>query len=107
MNSTEEEKDNSKCLKKTISLFLFYFILFFKSGFTWGREGGWGGYTQRRDPKTAFFKKKIDPDPAFYWHPSVRVCRTIRQTRSLGTFISVRSSLWIILKKIHCNTCSW
>ena len=29
MNSTEEEKDNSKCLEKVISLFLFYFILFF------------------------------------------------------------------------------
>ena len=47
MNSTEEEKDNSKCLEKIISLFLFYYF-FFKTGFTWGREGGGGGYTQRR-----------------------------------------------------------
>ena len=45
MNSTEEEKDNSKCLEKIISLFL---IFFFKTGFTWGREEGGGGYTQRR-----------------------------------------------------------
>ena len=45
MNSTEEEKDNSKCLEK-ISLFLLFF--FFKTGFTWGREGGGGGYTQGR-----------------------------------------------------------
>ena len=22
------------------------------------------------NPKTEFFKKKIDPDPEFYWHPA-------------------------------------
>ena len=36
MNSTEEEKDNSKCLEKIISLFLF---LFFQNWF-YLREGG-------------------------------------------------------------------
>ena len=44
MNSTEEEKDNSKCLEKIISLFLN--IFFFKTGFCLREGGGRVGYTQ-------------------------------------------------------------
>ena len=45
MNSTEEEKDNSKCLEKIISLFL---IFFFQNWFYLMEGGEKGGYTQRR-----------------------------------------------------------
>ena len=40
MNSTEEEKDNSKWLEKIISLFLLLF--FFQNWFYLREGGGWG-----------------------------------------------------------------
>ena len=79
MNSTEEEKDNSKCLEK-ISLFLLFF--FSKLVLLEGGRGVGAGTPRdvpgisvsvsvtnpnpKPNPKTAFFKKKIDPEPAFY-----------------------------------------
>ena len=29
------------------------------------------------DPKIAFFEIKIDPEPAFYWHPPLRFKVTV------------------------------
>ena len=80
MNSTEEEKDNSKCLQKIISLFLLFF--FSKLVLPEGGRGVGAGTPRdvpgvsvsvsvtnpnpKPNPKTAFFQKKIDPEPAFY-----------------------------------------
>ena len=44
------------------------------------------------NPKTAFFKKKIDPNPSFYWHPSqteswIFICPFIRILEPLHVHI--------------------
>ena len=38
-------------------------------------SGEWVSVNPNPYPKTAFFKKKIDPDPnpSFYWHPDKAV----------------------------------
>lgn len=81
MNSTEEEKDNSKCLEKIILLFLnlFFSKLVLPEG---GRGDGAGTPSDvpgisvsvsvtnpnpKPNPKIAFFKKRqTGPDRAFY-----------------------------------------
>ena len=50
------------------------------------------------NPKTAFFKKKIDPNPSFYWHPSqteswIFICPFIRILEPLHVHIVHMASI--------------